>query len=256
MKRIPLKTLLKAQKKLAAKSTSSRKASTSAAEDAEVPAKQRKGRLAPRRDMAPDLLKSKAEVDEAKNRHKPRVRQSRDNKHAPTEMSSKRAVSRNRTVVDVTTIKRRDPRFDNLSGAFDATTFKNSYGFLDQARREEIKDLKTTLAVTKRKAGAVDQNKRAEMADQLSRLQSRQALVDKEEREKRAVGQWRSQEQEKQSQGKRPFFLKEDQRRKLVEDKRMQELSRNKRKLRKVMDKKKSAEKKRDFKSAPPLRQG
>merc|ERR1712093_38520 len=108
----------------------------------------------------------------------------------------------------------------------------------------------------KRKAGAVDQNKRAEMADQLSRLQSRQALVDKEEREKRAVGQWRSQEQEKQSQGKRPFFLKEDQRRKLVEDKRMQELSRNKRKLRKVMDKKKSAEKKRDFKSAPPLRQG
>merc|ERR1711939_793293 len=84
MNRIPLKTLLKAQKKLAAKSTSSRKASTSAAEDAEVPAKQRKGRLAPRRDMAPDLLKSKAEVDEAKNRHKPRVRQSRDNKHVST----------------------------------------------------------------------------------------------------------------------------------------------------------------------------
>lgn len=65
------------------------------------------------------------------------------------------------------------------------------------------------MAITKRKAGAVDQSKRAAIAEELARLQSRQALSEKAEREKRALAEWRSSEREKQSQGKTPFYLKQ-----------------------------------------------
>lgn len=50
-------------------------------------------------------------------------------------------------------------------------------------------------------------------------------------------------------------ILLADQRKKLVEDKRMEELSKDKRKMRKAVDRKKSAEKRKDIRSAPPLRQ-
>lgn len=83
MKKIPLKTLLKAQKKLQA-STTTRRSKDNPADHGgvEPPHKSRRGREAPRREMDPDLLKAKGEVNDASELRKKRKKQSRDNKHA------------------------------------------------------------------------------------------------------------------------------------------------------------------------------
>ena len=90
---------------------------------------------------------------------------------------------------------------------------------------------------------------------ELTKLQSKQAAVEKEEREKQAMSQWKGSESKKQAEGKKTFYLKAGERKKLLEENRMQELQKDKRKLHKVMDRKKRTERRKDFRSAPPLRQ-
>lgn len=89
MQKIPLKTLLKAQKRLSAKEGSSRKAGSTDTDKGEGPStsKHRKGREAPRRVMAPALTKAKpsASLDGAERRPskgKGKVKAHRDHKHA------------------------------------------------------------------------------------------------------------------------------------------------------------------------------
>jgi hypothetical protein len=97
LRSIPLKTLLKAQKKLAASTASSRSAKgwrsaveeedgDEAAAAAAGPGKLRKGRQISRRGMAPDLLvprKDKVDGDDAlQARRKGKVKQHRESKHA------------------------------------------------------------------------------------------------------------------------------------------------------------------------------
>lgn len=93
------------------------------------------------------------------------------------------------------------------------------------------------------------------MTRELTRLQSKQAAKEKEQREKTAMATWRGNEGKKQAEGKKTFYLKDKDRKKLVEEQRMQELQKDKRKLHKVLDRKKRTERKKDFRSAPPLRQ-
>lgn len=94
------------------------------------------------------------------------------------------------------------------------------------------------------------------MVQELNRLQSKQAAADKEEREKKTLGQWRQEEGKKHVEGKKTFYLKSKDRKKLLEEDRMRDLQKDKRKLHKVMDRKKRTERKKDFRSAPPPRQG
>ena len=62
-----------------------------------------------------------------KKKKKPRNR-------APAEMSSKKAVTRYRVVVpnsEVSSIRKRDPRFDTLSGKLNRGHWETAYGFID-----------------------------------------------------------------------------------------------------------------------------
>lgn len=57
-------------------------------------------------------------------------------------LSTKVRVSRARTVVaPVAVPKRRDPRFDNLSGAVDQEAFDKEYGFVKELQKQEIEQL-------------------------------------------------------------------------------------------------------------------
>lgn len=92
MQKIPLKTVLKAQKRLSSKESSSTKPCTSKAinEDDPVPSsKHRKGREAPRRAMAPELTKPRVgpairatEDRTSKGKGKGKVKAHREHKHA------------------------------------------------------------------------------------------------------------------------------------------------------------------------------
>lgn len=90
MKKIPLATLAKAQKKLAKSQRSGRLTGIDASvHDVEADADgnsgqshRRRGREAPRRDMDPNLLLSRERVQEQKARRTSLAKPHRDNKHA------------------------------------------------------------------------------------------------------------------------------------------------------------------------------
>ncbi|KAI9473934.1 MAG: hypothetical protein EXX96DRAFT_579922 [Benjaminiella poitrasii] len=61
------------------------------------------------------------------------------------EVSSKRAVGRHREVVQLQAVKRRDPRFDKLSGHFNQDLFEKSYGFINEYKKSEMEMLKERI---------------------------------------------------------------------------------------------------------------
>ncbi|KAF9015122.1 hypothetical protein BDQ17DRAFT_18856 [Cyathus striatus] len=62
----------------------------------------------------------------------------RKNKHAPTEVTSKRPVTRRRTVVEMKKVEARDPRFLPTAGEYSAAKFQQNYGFLADSHKTEL----------------------------------------------------------------------------------------------------------------------
>lgn len=73
----------------------------------------------------------------------------RENKNRPREISSKKPVSRFREVVQVKKYIPRDPRFDNLCGMYNPKKFKRNYGFINEIKENDIKELKKELTESK-----------------------------------------------------------------------------------------------------------
>lgn len=77
---------------------------------------------------------------------KKKIEFKRENKNRPREISSKKPVSQFREVVQVKKYIPRDPRFDSLCGTYDPKKFKRNYGFLNEMKENDIKELKKELA--------------------------------------------------------------------------------------------------------------
>ncbi|PWO00217.1 DUF947-domain-containing protein [Tilletiopsis washingtonensis] len=152
----------------------------------------------------------------------------RENKHAPMEMSSRKPVSRKRTVIETPAIKRRDPRFSSLSAsAPNAGLFESSYGFLRQQQMAELSELrKTHRALTKQEKHHAGPKARSEQALQ---IQAEKARVEaalrrteglenerrKRERETEVLRRHKRDEEEKVAKGGQRFFLKDSAKRTL-----------------------------------------
>ena len=128
---------------------------------------------------------------------------SRTSKHAPQAISSKHAVSRNRTVIDVPKVTPRDPRFDPLTGPVDNNHIKQNYDFLSTYRTSEISQLKAAIRASKN----VDEREKLQKA--LKRMESRRQAADAREREQKVIREHRKEEKAKVKEGKKPFYLKE-----------------------------------------------
>jgi ribosomal RNA-processing protein 36 len=74
---------------------------------------------------------------------------SRSSKHAPAELSSKKAVSRKREVIAVPKRDVRDPRFGPLTGRINEMQTKSNYAFLDAYRDDEMAALRDQIKKTK-----------------------------------------------------------------------------------------------------------
>lgn len=146
----------------------------------------------------------------------------RSSKHAPTEISSKKAVSRKREVVPVQKREFRDPRFEplatgsssyNPNAAADESRVRAAYSFLDSYREDEMKELKTAIKNTKDEA-TKDKLKRALMS-----MESRKKAQARKDKEAEILAKHRKEEKEMVRQGKQPFYLKkaEQKKRLLVE---------------------------------------
>ncbi|KAF2496674.1 DUF947-domain-containing protein [Lophium mytilinum] len=135
----------------------------------------------------------------------------RSSKHAPATQSSKRTVTRNRQVVEVKKPVPRDPRFDPLTGPSpDDSKFKKRYGFLDQYKASEMAEMRATIKKTKN-AAEKEQLKR----DLLAMENQQKAQESKEQRQK-IISEHRKKEKELVKDGKKPFFLKKSETKKLA----------------------------------------
>ena len=135
---------------------------------------------------------------------------SRASKHAPAELSSKKAVSRKREVVLMRKINHRDPRFEPLSGAVDEQRTKENYSFLDDYRDSEISELKAAIHKTKNVEGK-EKLKRAILS-----MESRKKVQEMKEQQQEVLRKHRKEEKEKIEQGKRPFYLKKADQKKMA----------------------------------------
>jgi ribosomal RNA-processing protein 36 len=134
----------------------------------------------------------------------------RTSKHAPTEMSSKKAVSRKREVVPVIKRNYRDPRFEPLSGPIDESKIRKAYSFLDDYREDEMKELKNAIRTTK------DEEAKEKLKRALMSMESRKKAQMRKDKEKEILDRHRKEEKELVKQGKKPFYLKKSEQKKRV----------------------------------------
>ncbi|OLN84415.1 rRNA biogenesis protein RRP36 [Colletotrichum chlorophyti] len=132
----------------------------------------------------------------------------RSSKHAPTEMSSKKPVSRRREVIAVPKMEVRDPRFDPLSGPVDEAKARKAYAFLDEYRKDEMAQLRAEIKKTK------DQAKKEEMKRVLLSMESKMKARERKDRERDVIAEHKRREKELVKQGKQPFFLKKSEQKK------------------------------------------
>ncbi|KAM0748156.1 DUF947-domain-containing protein [Meredithblackwellia eburnea MCA 4105] len=180
-------------------------------------------------------------------------KQDRSSKHAPMEMSSKKAVSRIRQIVEPTDLKKksRDPRFSSLSGQVNPSLFRQSYSFLASSQSAELASLRTLAANPKL---ASEERDRVEAT--LRRMESREVERRKRDLEERAVGEWKREERRKrEQQGKKGFWLKDSDKKALILKARFDALKDDKKGLRKAVEKKRRKTAQRDKKNMPSLRE-
>ena len=170
---------------------------------------------------------SKDEGDSASSADETGQKQSsRPSKHAPTVQSSKRPVSRNRTVVANSAPKPKplDPRFSSLSGpAPDDSRVRQRYAFLNDYRRAEMGEIREVLADNKKAKGKqqkkrnqVDEETADRLKKELGRMENRERAEAEKERQAKVIRDWKRNEREKIREGKKPFYLKNSERKKLA----------------------------------------
>ncbi|MCJ1470165.1 rRNA biogenesis protein rrp36 [Pseudocyphellaria aurata] len=135
---------------------------------------------------------------------------SRPSKHAPVELSSKQAVSRRREAVPIKKLDHRDPRFEPINGRVDQSKAKKNYAFLDQYRESEMAELRTSIRQTK------DSDTKEKLKQTLRSMESRQKTQEAKDQQQKVVRSHRAKEKELVRQGKKPFYLKRAEQKKLA----------------------------------------
>ncbi|KAJ7092687.1 hypothetical protein C8R44DRAFT_816289 [Mycena epipterygia] len=140
----------------------------------------------------------------------------RAHKHAPVEVTSKRPVTRRRQVVEVKTIQPRDPRFLPLAGEFLPQKFQESYGFLADAHKTELRTLRENLKAARKLVTNSPRELRAEREAEVGRLEMAvkraESMVNKDRRAKvdqEALTKLNETERTKRKEGKGGWWMKE-----------------------------------------------
>ncbi|APA08110.1 hypothetical protein SS1G_00222 [Sclerotinia sclerotiorum 1980 UF-70] len=134
----------------------------------------------------------------------------RSSKNAPTEISSKKAVSRRREVVPVKKREIRDPRFDPTHGPVDMGKIEKVYDFLVDYREDEIKKLRKTIKKTK------DEDEKEKLKRDLLSMESRKKTDAKKRKAREILDKHRKEEKELVKEGKTPYYLKKAEQKKRV----------------------------------------
>ncbi|KAG5720199.1 rRNA biogenesis protein RRP36 [Termitomyces sp. T112] len=189
----------------------------------------------------------------------------RVNKHAPTEVTSKRPVTRKRTVVEVKTMQARDPRFLPLAGQFSAEKFRQGYSFLAGSHISELDALREHLKRARKLLVSSPRDLYEERADEVQKLEQAvkraESLVNKDRRDKieqEALAKVKKEERDKRKQGKGEWHMKNVNKRELLMKAQYEALAAEggKRAVRKAIEKKQKRIGQKERRSRPFVQDG
>jgi ribosomal RNA-processing protein 36 len=177
-----------------------------------------RAKLREARELKASALTKKEKEREAKEKK-------RASKHAPMEQSSKRAVTRRRTAVELPPApKARDPRFDAAvmghSGAGKHPSGGKAYAFLDEYRASELRELKEQLSKTK------NAEQKEVLKQQIRSAQDRMRAAANKKREMDVQAEHKKREKQMIREGKKatPYYLKKSDLKKQVLEKKFGEM--------------------------------
>ncbi|CAM9153544.1 unnamed protein product [Ascophyllum nodosum] len=177
--------------------------------------------------------------------------QRRANKNRPQEVSSSRGVGRFREVVVSKRKASRDPRFEGGGGSskLNYDIFRKAYGFLEAYQDSEIEELKQSLKKEK------DQERSSRVGSLLTRLQQEsRAERYRGDRARGALRQSKTKERQAVADGKKPYYLKNSDKKRLSQEQRYEGLK-EQGKLGKFMEKKRKRNAAKDHRWLPAKRQ-
>ncbi|KAK1729877.1 uncharacterized protein BDZ83DRAFT_716043 [Colletotrichum acutatum] len=169
-------------------------------------AKRRKRGASPSEDSDSDSDSGPEEVGRKSKHGADHVK--RSSKHAPMEQSSKKPVSRRREIIAVPKMEVRDPRFDPMSGPVDESKARRAYAFLDDYRKDEMKQLRAEIKKTK------DADKKEEIKRMLLSMESKMKARERKQRADDVIQEHKRKEKELVKEGKQPFYLKKSEQKK------------------------------------------
>lgn len=171
------------------------------------------------------------------------------NKHAPTENSSKKRVSKIRKIpgLEVPNSRNsnlyRDIRFDKSTGLpTDTTEIRRRYQFLDEYREKEIKEMEGLLK-DRKFVSKISDYEREQMQEQLKSMKSRLQTVKNKDLEHQIIKKY---EQDINKDNKTKFHLKETEKRKVIQKWKFDHMKANQRE--KVMERKRKKRLGKEFK--------
>ncbi|KAE8600091.1 hypothetical protein XENTR_v10013064 [Xenopus tropicalis] len=167
-------------------------------------------------------------------------------KNQPAEVSSKQPVGFLRKVVPAKKQMRRDPRFDDLSGEYKAEVFEKTYKFLGDIKKQE-KDM-----VQKRLQKARDPELKEKLGQLARRLDEQEAAAQIRHKQRERELEFKKQQRELAQQGKKPFYLKRSDLRKMELADKYKELKK-KGKLEHFLSKKRKRNSHKDRRKLPSL---
>ena len=195
--------------------------------------KNRKGKRTPKDDTAAStvddirtkLREAREQKLEAAAKSKSKETKSRSSKHAPMELSSKRAVTRKRAAVELPPAPRsRDPRFDAAvmghSGVGKHPHGGKAYAFLDEYRASELNDLKEQMRKTK------NVQQKEKLKGEIRRMQDRLRSAQNKKREAEVQAEHKKREKQLIREGKKanPYYLKNSELQKQVLERKYEEM--------------------------------
>ncbi|KAG9125149.1 rRNA biogenesis protein rrp36 [Ceratobasidium sp. 392] len=200
---------------------------------------------------APVAESSKAAKPEWATAKRKKDIEKRSNKHAPTEVTSKRPVSRHRAVVDVQKPIARDPRFAPISGELSQPHFSRAYSFLPELQKSEAATLRESLAKARKQRAAPETIDKLERA--LKRAESALERARREEREREVLAKAKKEEKAKRQEGKGAWFLKKSEKRNMLLQAKFDDLaaSGGQNAVRKAIDKRKKKLTQKEKKARP-----
>ncbi|KAI9850678.1 MAG: rRNA biogenesis protein rrp36 [Thelocarpon superellum] len=188
------------------------------------------------------LQEAREKKEQARDGH------SRSSKHAPTELSSRKAVTRRREVVPVAKRAIRDPRFESLGGPVNPEKTRSNYAFLEQYQLDEMKQLKDAIRKTK------DEGAKAKLKRELLSMESKRKAQEAKDQQQEILRRHRAQEKELIKQGKKPFYLKKAEQKKLALVERYSGLK--EKQLERVMERRRKKKASKERRNMPLERRG